>query len=108
MKRIFSELTEQNCMDRDDYNRKYTPVENRVQTFPLKDKETGEYCIGFGFGGKDEENTVNYIYVPSENELRKRDPILDLEKYWIVSERFNKKLQKLEDIEEKETLRRAV
>ena len=105
LKRIFSELSEQNCIDIDEYDKKYTPVENRIQTFPLKNRETGEYCIGFDFGGKDEENTVNYIFIPSKNLLRKRDPIKDLENYWIVSQRFNKELQALEDIEEKESPR---
>ena len=98
--KIFSELSENNCKDMEDYDIHYSPVENRIQTYPLKDKETGEYCIGFRFGAKSTENVVQYIYIPSKNLLRLRNPIKDKNKYWIVSERFNKQLQKIEDIEE--------
>ena len=100
LKKIFSELTEKNCQDIESYNNNYSPVENRIITYPLKDRKTKEYCIAFAFGAKAEENTVRYIYIPSENLLRRRDPIQDQKRYWIVSERFNKKLQKIENIED--------
>ncbi len=100
LKKIFSELSENNCKDMEDYDFHYSPVENRIQTYPLKDKQTGEYCIGFRFGAKAVENTVQYIYIPSSNTLRTRKPIVDLKKYWIVSQRFNKQLHIIENIED--------
>lgn len=50
--KIFSELSEDNCKDIEDYSFRYTPVENRIKTYPLRDKDTFEYCIGFQFGCK--------------------------------------------------------
>lgn len=97
---IFSELTEKNCFDMEDYNTKYSPVENRIQPFPLKDKQTGEYVIGFRFGTKKEENSPEYIYIPSENVLKARDPIDDRNRYWICSKRFNDLLKEVENMEE--------
>lgn len=98
---VFSELTERNCNDIEDYNANYSPLENRIQTFPLKDKETGEFCIAFRFGKKIEENAPEYIYIPSQNLLRLRNPIVDKTKYWICSRRFNNLLQDVENMEEK-------
>ena len=99
----FSELTERNCNNIEDYNTNSSPLENRIQTFPLKDKKTGEYCIAFRFGKKVEENAPEYIYIPSENLLRLRNPIVDKTKYWICSRRFNNSLQGVENMEEKLT-----
>ena len=98
---IFAELTEKNCKDIEDYNISYSPVENRIKAYPLKDKQTGNYAIGFRFGTKKEENAPILIYIPSENVLKARDPIDDRDKYWICSKRFNSSLQKVEDMEEK-------
>lgn len=98
---IFSELTEKNCCDIEDYDKKYSPVENRIQIFPLKDKNTGEYSIAFRFGKKNEENAPEFVYIPSENLLRLRNPIEDKNRYWICSRRFNDLLQGAENMEEK-------
>ncbi len=98
---IFSGLTEQNCRDIEDYDSKYSPLENRIQMFPLKDKISGEYSIGFRFGKKSEENAPEFIYIPSENLLKIRDPIEDRDKYWICSKRFNDALNDVEGMEEK-------
>ena len=98
---IFSELTEKNCSDMEDYNIKYSPIENRIQIFPLKDKKTGEYSIGFRFGKKMEEDAPEYIYIPSENILKLRNPVEDKNKYWICSRRFNNTLQNVEIMEER-------
>ena len=93
----------------------YSAVENRINTYPLKDKESGEYCIGFTFfsAANSNEGTISFIYIPSKNELRRRNPIEDMKRYWIASYRFNDKLQnkveqagmldtKKENIEEEE------
>ena len=98
---IFSGLTEKNCADIEDYDWKFTPLENRIQMFPLRDKISGEYSVGFRFGKKSEENAPEFIYIPSENLLKIRDPIEDKDKYWICSRRFNDTLKNAEDMEEK-------
>ena len=96
---VFPELTKQNCDGIEDYDDRYTPIANRIQMFPLKDKKTREYCIGFKFGKSEIENSIEYIYIPSENLLRRRNPIADKDKYWICSERFNETLHRIEQLE---------
>lgn len=100
LRKMFPEITIGNSECIEDYNYSYSPVDNRIQTFPLKNKKNGEYCIGFRFGVKENENTVQYIYIPSENLLRRRNPIEDKKLYWIVSQRFNNQIQTMENIEE--------
>lgn len=106
---LFADLTHENCSRSSEYTRTrgskeldvyaYTPAENRINTYPLKDKETGEYCVGFTFPAADDEGIVEFVYVPHCNELRRRNPILDRKKYWIASVRFNEKLRRIEDID---------
>ena len=106
---MFSDLTHENCNRCSTYTRNkigneldayaYSPVENRINTYPLKDKDTGEYCVGFTFPAADCEGIVEFIYIPHCNELRRRNPIEDRKKYWIASVRFNEKLRKLEEID---------
>lgn len=98
LKILFPELSEKNCKQMEGYETKYSPVENRIQTYPLKNKKTKEYCIGFSFKGIDEENEVQFIYIPSENLLRESDPLQDRRTYQIVSRRFNDRLSEIEDI----------
>lgn len=96
---IYPDLTHENsclCQSYTDKKVKaslYSAVDNRINSYPLKDKSTGEYCIGFTFSPAPNEGIVEFIYVPSTNELRRRNPITDMSKYWIASVRFNDKLQ---------------
>ena len=97
LRKMFNELSENNCEGIEDYDKSYSPIENRIRPFPLKDKETGEYCIGFRFASRDDESEIGYIYIPSLNLLRRRNPLIDQTKYWIVSERFNEHLSQMEE-----------
>lgn len=99
LKIMFAELTYNNSKDMEGYDDKYSVVENRIQTFPLKDMETGEYCIGFFIGKQEDEDEYYFIYVPSENTFKEFDYIVDAAKYWVVSSRFNENIVKVEDIE---------
>ena len=40
------------------------------------------------------------MYTPSKNELKIVNPLVDFNEYWIVSSRFNRQINKLEDIDD--------
>lgn len=101
---MFPELTLANSVDIEDYNYLYSPVDNRIQAYPIINRETKEYCIGFYFGKKAEEGEIYYIYTPSTNKLERRNPVDDYQKYYSVSRRFesHNKIEKIEhDLAEK-------
>lgn len=104
LKKIFSDLNENNCKQCENYTNKYSPVENRIRIFPLKNKGTGEYVIGFRFWAMNpnysNEEEMNMIYIPSENLLREYN-LSDRSKYIIVSSSIQNKVEKIEDIEDK-------
>lgn len=95
---MFSELSVRNCEEIEDYNYTYSPAENRIQTYPIIDRETKEYCIGFYFGKKDIEGEIYFIYIPSLNKLERRNPTEDYKRYYSVSSRFENYI-KIEEIE---------
>ena len=109
LKKIFSDLNENNCKQCENYTNKYSPVENRIRIFPLKNKETGEYVIGFRFWAMNpnypNEEEMNMIYIPSENLLREYS-LNDRSKYLIVSSSIQNKVEKIEDIEDKQSIRK--
>lgn len=100
LKKMFPELNEQNSREMENYDTNYSAVENRIRTYPLKNKITGEYCIAFKFGRSvDEDDMDEFVYIPSENLLRKRDAIKDHNLYWVVSQTFNNQINKIESDE---------
>ena len=106
IRKIFSEVKEANCYQCEIYSNKYSPIENRIRIFPLKDKETGEYIIGFRFWAMNpnyqNEEEINMIYIPSENLLREYS-LNDRSRYLIVSSSLSQNIEKKEDIEENES-----
>ena len=88
LKLLFSELTEKNCSLVSQYDKIYSPVENRIRVYPLRNRQTNEYAIGFRFWANpndalEEEKTM--IYIPSLNTLRDYNPIKDRKQSLSVS-----------------------
>lgn len=98
---IFAELKHHNSSGIENYDEQYSPVDNRIQIFPLKNRDTGEYCIGFNVIRSnivDGDEDQYYIYIPSSNCFKTLDLFAEATTtYQIVSSRFNKKLEELEE-----------
>lgn len=94
---VFNEITQKNTSKISNYNSHYSPVENIIQTYPLRDKKTGEYCIGFYISGLDDEKEYSFIYIPSINVFKSFDLLMESENYLIVSNRFTNKIDELEN-----------
>ena len=99
LRNVFMELRPDHCFA-DTYNDSYSPIENRIRVFPMKDRQTGEYAIGFRFYANEDEDEVSLIYIPSKNRLREMDVLQDNNKYLIVSNSLSK-IDNLENIEDK-------
>jgi hypothetical protein len=83
--------------------------QNKRYSAVFKNKETGEYVIGFRFWAMNpnypNEEEMNMIYIPSENLLREYS-LNDRSKYLIVSSSIQNKVEKIEDIEDKGSIRK--
>ena len=103
LKVTYSELNPDNCSKIPHYNPKYSPIENRIRIFPMKNKQTGEYIIGFRFWAALDEDEVSLVYIPSQNKLCELDALLDRDKYITISS-SNSLIDDLEDIEDKKDI----
>lgn len=101
---IFPELNYNNCHQMINYDGKYRPVDNRIQIYPLRHKETGEYSILFNVVGSiKEEEDYYYFYNLQTNEFKEDQYTnyqLKSSKYQVASNRLASKLQEIEDIEQ--------
>ena len=101
IKTVFSEINEYNCESVYKYNKAYSPIENRIRVYPLKDIETKENHIGIRILSTKNplDNEINFAYIPSENTLKELN-LMDLSnKYIIVSSSLSSRLRELENIE---------
>ena len=101
IKTVFSEINEYNCESVYKYNKAYSPIENRIRVYPLKDIETRENHIGIRILSTKNplDNEINFAYIPSENTLKELN-LMDLSnKYIIVSSSLSSRLRELENIE---------
>lgn len=101
LKNLFSELSIKNCHQLPNYDDQMSAIDNRIRIFPLKDSINSEYSVGFRIWANTDldEDEVEYVYVSSENLLRKRNPLSD-KKYIYVSNSIKNKVEEMENIEE--------
>lgn len=101
LSKMFPELNYENCSMIDKYDNKYSPTENRIRVFPMKNRDTKEYVIGIRFWAKNpniEEEEINLIYEPSNNLLREYT-LDDQATYMMVSRGISDKLAEIENID---------
>lgn len=84
LRKLFCELKPENCLQ-NKYNPAYSPIENRIRVYPLKNRKTGEYAIGFRFWAAPNEDEISLIYFPYINQLREMDALVDNKDYLTVS-----------------------
>lgn len=97
---MFPEVTYDNSHMVSGYDERYSPVLNRIQVFPMKSREDGEYSIVFSVGD-DKTSDYYFFYNPKTNEFNVSN-ILDVyNDYLIVSDRMKNRfsVEELEDIE---------
>ena len=85
LKQIFVEIKPSNCSKLPNYDDRYSAIENRIRIYPIKDKNNGEYVIGFRFWAAEDEDEISMVYIPSKNLLCELNAITDRKKYVVAS-----------------------
>ena len=98
LRKAFCELKPENCLQKN-YNPAYSPIENRIRIYPLKNRKSGEYAIGFRFWAAPNEDEISLIYFPGINQLRSMDALVDNKAYLTVSFSVENALDKIESDE---------
>lgn len=105
---MFPEITLENSGMVSDYDNRYSPVLNRIQAWPIKNNETGDYAIVFGILGdpmkNDDEadNEYYFFYDLKSNKFEVCDILNVYQNYTIVSSRMKDKFS-VEDLENLES-----
>ena len=66
---MFNELNTSNSIF-DGYNYKYSPVQNRIQIYAVKNKTTLEYKIIFNIIGDNKSGDYYFLYDPKANTFK--------------------------------------
>ena len=89
---MFPEIKYENAKDLESYNDEYNAVLNRIQIYPIKNKETGEYAIIFNILGDNKNGDYYFFYNPQTNEFNVAN-ILDVYSHYIfVSNRLKNRI----------------
>lgn len=95
---MFPEITYENSSMLREYNDSYSPVMNRIQLYPIKSKDTGEYSLIFSIISDGDYDDIYFYYDMKNNEFGVCN-LLDINDNFIfVSERMKNKLG-VEDLE---------
>jgi hypothetical protein len=103
--RMFPELNSQNGIIDEFYNENYSIVQNRIQIYSVKHKNTGEYNLVFHIVGDDTFSDTYYFYETKTNKFGIANILRINRDYIIVSDRLRTRIEEMEDIEEKKNKR---
>ena len=103
--RMFPELNSQNGIIDEFYNENYSIVQNRIQIYSVKHKETGEYNLVFHIVGDETFGDSYYFYETKTNKFTIANILRINRDYIIVSDRLRTRIEEMEDIEEKKNKR---
>ena len=103
--KMFPELNSQNGIIKEYYNENYSIVQNRVQIYSVKHKQTGEYNLVFHIVGDDTQGDTYYLYETKTNKFGIANILRVKRDYIIVSDRLRTRIEDMEDMEEKKNKR---
>lgn len=96
---IFPEVNAENFKMAEKYNEKYSPVLNRVQIYPLKNRFNGSYALLFGVIG-DETSDDFYFFYDLKSNIFKYCNILEINKEFLFVSNRMKNILGVEDLED--------
>lgn len=99
---MFPEITVQNSSMIREYNESYSPVLNRIQLYPIKNKDTGEYSLIFSVISDGDYDDIYFYYDMKTNDFGVCN-IFDINDNFIfVSDRMKNRLgiDDLENVED--------
>ena len=89
---MFPELNKRNS-NIEDYSDKFTPVQNRIHIYTIKNKKSLEYSIVFRIVGNNKLGDYYYYYDPKKNIFNTANILKIMTNYVIVSNRFKFNLE---------------
>ena len=93
---MFNELNTSNSIF-DGYNYKYSPVQNRIQIYAVKNKTTLEYKIIFNIIGDNKSGDYYFLYDPKANTFNSVNILKVYQDNIIVSNRLKSILEDIDD-----------
>lgn len=107
---LFPEVTYENSHMVSDYDNRYSPILNRIQVFPVRNNETGDYALIFGILGEEineeEKEDDYYFFYDLKNNIFKICDLLDVYRnYTIVSTRMKNRFS-VEELENMDSCRK--
>ncbi len=105
LERMFPELNRNNGVLEDWFNENYSIIQNRIQIYSVKNKNSNNYAIVFHIIGDETLHDTYYFYDPKENKFEVANILKINSEYIIVSDRFKTRIEEMEDIEEKKNKR---
>lgn len=97
---MFPEINRSNSIKLSVYNDNYNAVLNRIQLYPIKSKENGEYSILFNIlGDNNKYGDYYFFYSPKDNVFRISNALDIYNDYIIVSNRMKNRMS-INDLEE--------
>ena len=98
--KFFPEFNRNNAVLEEWFNESYSIVQNRIQVYSVKHRETGDYSIVFHIVGDKSTGDTYYLFNPKINRFGSVNILNINSEYIIVSDRFKTRIEELEDIED--------
>jgi len=95
---IFPEITKSNSYLLKEYNDNYSAVLNRIQLYPIKNKNDGYYSIMFNILGDDKNSDYYFLYSAKKNTFKVSNGLDIYNDYIVVSNRMKHRIS-IEDLE---------
>ena len=101
---MFPEITKNNSLLLKEYNNNYSAVLNRIQMYPIKNRNDGYYSILFNILGDDNNSDYYFLYNAKKNTFYMSNALNVYSDYIIISNRMkdrmdNNKMVSIEDLE---------
>ena len=74
------------------YDESYAPIFNRIQLYPIKKKDSGEYHIVFNIVGDNQLGDYYFLFNPKDNSFGSVDFLDVYDDYYILSDRMKKRI----------------
>ena len=96
---LFPEINRSNSYI-DGYDEAYAPIFNRIQIYPIKKKDNGEYHIVFNVVGDNQSGDYYFLFNPKDNSFGSVDFLDVYDDYYILSDRMKKRINIFDGDEE--------
>ena len=100
---MFGEITYDNSSHLVDYDKNYNAILNRIQMYPIKNKENGEYSILFNILGDNKCGDYYFFYNPNSNVFKISNALDIYNEYIIISNRMKHRMS-IDDLEKIELM----